>query len=340
VTGSKRGNYRALILTVMFCLLVVVGLAAACVGAYPIDPFKIPEILQTQGDGYGVLMHVRFPRVLLGIIVGSCLGIAGAALQGLFRNPLADPGLIGISAGAGFGAALWIVMAAKIGANVNQWGITFCAFGGGIAVTWLAWRLANVRHLVSTVHLLLAGVALNSLAGAGIGSMVFISNDEQLRTITFWLLGGLGGATWPIVAATSAVAIAGVLILLPMGRSLNLLALGEADAYHLGLNTRTVNMRVILGSTLTVGAAVSAAGGIGFIGLVIPHLLRMFIGPDHRFLLPGSALLGAALLVGSDLLARVVAAPLEIPVGVVTAFFGAPFFLWLIWRQRREFSYA
>lgn len=320
--------------------LFVIAVAAACVGAYWISPYKIPSILLNQGEGYGVLTQIRFPRVVLGIVVGASLGIAGAAMQGLFRNPLADPGLIGISAGAGFGAAACILVTGKLMWNTQQWQICLCSFLCATLVTWVAWKLANVRHLVSTVHLLLAGVALNSLAGAGIGVIVVLSNDEQLRNITFWLMGGLGGSTWPIVITTAIVAVLGMLILLPLGRALNLLSLGESDAYHLGLDTRRINWLVIAGSTLTVGAAVSAAGGIGFIGLVIPHLLRMFIGPDHRFLLPGSAVLGATLLVASDLAARTIAAPLEIPVGVITAFFGAPFFLWLIWRQRREFSYA
>lgn len=328
-----------MLFTLLFSLIVV-GVVAAGIGAYYIEPWKIPAILASGGDGYAVLTQIRFPRVILGVIVGASLGIAGTALQGLFRNPLADPGLIGVSAGAGLGAATWVVLGAAAMPFLGPWGMTLAAFAGGALVTWLAWKMANVQHLVSTVHLLLAGVAFNSLAGAGIGAMVFLSNDEQLRTITFWMLGGLGAATWPAVTAAAAVSLLGMLILLPMGRSLNLLALGEADAYHLGINTKSINRRVILGGTLAVGAAVSAAGGIGFIGLVIPHLLRLCIGPDHRFLLPGSALLGAMLLVASDLLARVAAAPLEIPVGVITAFLGAPFFLWLVWKQRRMLTYA
>ncbi len=328
-------------MSLLLLALVLSAVAAACAGAYQIIPWQIPSILLNEGDGYAVLMHVRFPRVFLGLIVGASLGIAGASLQGLFRNPLADPGLIGVSAGAGLGAALWIVFSSQLLSSQSQWGMSAAAFVGGLAVTGVAWKLANVKQGGATaVHLLLAGVALNSLAGAGIGALIFMSNTEQLQTITFWMLGGLGGATWPSVVATIAISLLGVAILLPLGRPLNLLTLGDADAYHLGLNTRTINWRVIVGSTLTVGAAVSAAGGIGFIGLVVPHLLRMFVGPDHRFLLPASALLGATLLVAGDLAARTMAAPLEIPVGVVTAFFGAPFFLWLIWRQRRELSYA
>lgn len=327
-------------LAILLGVLVLVSLIAAGTGAYWIPPLQIPGIILNEGDDYGVLMHVRFPRVVLGIIVGACLGIAGASLQGLFRNPLADPGLIGVSAGAGLGASIWIVLLGSVFPAVGQWGITCSAFAGAGVITYCAWKLANVQHMISTVHLLLAGVAFSSLAGACIGLLTVLSTDEQLRNLTFWMLGSLSSATWTHVLVAAVVGAMGMMTLLPLGRPLNLLSLGESDAYHLGVNTRQINYRVILGSTLAVGAAVSTAGGIGFIGLVIPHLLRMFIGPDHRFLLPGSALLGATLLVGSDLTARTIAAPLEIPVGVITAFFGAPFFLGLVWRQRREFSYA
>lgn len=327
-------------LAVLLIVLGVVSLAATGIGAYRITPWKIPGILWHHGDGYNVLLQVRFPRVFLGIVVGASLGIAGAALQGLFRNPLADPSLIGITAGAGLGASLWVVAGSSMLPFADVWGMPLAAFVGAAMVAWLAWKMANVQHLVSTVHLLLAGVAFNALAGAGIGALIFLSDDAQLRTITFWMLGGLGGATWPAVTAAAAIALVGMVLLLPLGRSLNLLALGETDAFHLGMDTRRINYRVILGGTLAVGAAVSVAGGIGFVGLVIPHLLRLVIGPDHRFLLPGSALLGAIVLVVGDLGARTAAAPVEIPVGVITAFFGAPFFLWLIWKQRRTMGYA
>lgn len=341
MTSAQRHAVKSgIALPALALVLAMLAVLSVCCGAYKIDPMAIPSILKKQGEGYGVLMHIRFPRVLLGLIVGGCLGIAGAAVQGLFRNPLADPGLVGVTAGAGLGAACSIVLGMGALGALAPWGITLAAFAGGVVVTALAWKIARVQHTASTAQLLLAGVAINSLAGAGIGAMVFLSDDDQLRTITFWMLGGLGGSTWPVVAATSVIALAGVLILLPLGRSLNVLALGEADAYHLGLNTRTVNLRVIIGSTLAVGAAVSAAGGIGFVGLVIPHLLRLTLGPDHRLLLPASCLLGSVLLVGSDLAARTLAAPVEIPVGVITAFVGAPFFLWLIWSQRRTLAYA
>lgn len=332
----SRLSTLAILLTVLASVIIV----SAGLGAYHIAPWRVPVVLLTGAEGQAVLTQVRFPRVLLGAIVGASLGVAGAALQGLFRNPLADPGLIGVSAGAGLGASLWIVLGAAVLPVPAVWGMTLAAFAGGAMVTWMAWKLANVQQLVSTLHLLLAGVAFNSLAGAGIGAMLFLSDDEQLRSITFWMLGGLGGATWPVVTTAAVFGLIGLILLLPLGRSLNLLALGEADAYHLGLDTLKINRRVILGGTLAVGAAVSAAGGISFVGLVIPHLLRLIFGPDHRLILPASAILGATLLVVSDLLARTAAAPIEIPVGVITAALGAPFFLLLVWQQRRVLSYA
>lgn len=284
---------------------------------------------------YQVLMQVRFPRVVLGIIVGMFLAVSGAALQGIFRNPLADPGLIGVSAGSGLGASLFIVFLSSKLVHAGAWGLSISAFIGGACVTFFVWRLAAVQKQVSTVLLLLGGIALNSLAGAGIGLLTFLSTDAQLRTLTFWLMGNLGGATWPSVLATACVGAIGLLILLPLGRSLNLLSLGEHDAWTLGVNTNKINCLTIIGCTLAVGAAVSAAGGIGFVGLVVPHLIRMSCGPDHRFLIPASAILGAIVLVGGDLIARTVVSPSEMPVGIITALVGAPFFLFLIWGQRK-----
>lgn len=331
-----------LLLLLLLLILVMVSALAAGIGAYHVPILDIPGIVlsnfnlpsaEKSGD-YMVLMQVRFPRLALGLIVGACLAISGAALQGIFRNPLADPGLIGVSAGAGLGASLYIVLASRF-LSAGSWGLSLAAFVGGSIVTFFVWRLAAVQKQVSTVLLLLGGIALNSLAGAGIGLLTYLSTDAQLRTLTFWLMGNLSGATWPNVITTLSVGLLGMAFLLPLGRSLNLLSLGEHDAWTLGVNTNKVNCLTIIGCTLAVGAAVSAAGGIGFVGLVVPHIVRIVRGPDHRFLLPASALLGSIMLISGDLVARTVAAPSEIPVGIITSLIGAPFFLGLIWRQRK-----
>ena len=266
------------------------------------------------------------------------MAISGATLQGIFRNPLADPGLICVTAGAGLGAAFWIVL---VGSGLlGIWGVPIAAFTGGILVTIGVWKIAQTQESVPTVTLLLAGIALNSFAGAGIGLMTFLADEEQLRSLTFWLLGGFGGATWRAIAVTLPVALIGAVVLFRLARALNAMTLGESEAYHLGVSTESLKRWAVFGVALSVGAAVSAAGGIGFVGLIVPHLLRLMGGADHRYVLPGSAIGGAILLVSADLFARTVAIPAELPVGVVTALLGGPFFLWLLLRFKREVVYG
>ncbi|RKU35555.1 heme ABC transporter permease [Candidatus Poribacteria bacterium] len=327
-------QHRAKILFILIgCLPISLSIAAG-VGAYQILPWRIPQILLFREEGFAVLTYVRFPRVVLSAVVGAMLAISGATLQGIFRNPLADPGLIGVTAGAGLGATLWIVL---IGSGVlGVWGLPFAAFACGMLVTIGVWKIAASQGSVSTVTLLLAGIALNSFAGAGIGIMTFLADDEQLRSLTFWLLGGFGGATWPVVFITLPIAVIGMFVLLRLAAALNAMSLGESEAYHLGVSTESLKRWAIFGVALIVGAAVSAAGGIGFVGLVVPHLIRLIGGADHRYVLPGSAVGGAILLVLADLLARTVVVPAELPVGIVTALIGGPFFLWLLLRFKRE----
>lgn len=325
---------RAKILFILVGLLPITISIAAGVGAYQILPWRIPQVLLFREDGFAVLTYVRFPRVVLSAVVGAMLAISGAALQGIFRNPLADPGLIGVTAGAGFGATLWIVL---IGSGTfGVWGLPLAAFACGMLVTIGVWKIAESQGSVQTVTLLLAGIALNSFAGAGIGVMTFLADDEQLRSLTFWLLGGFGGATWPVAFITLPIAVIGTFVLLRLASALNAMSLGESEAYHLGVSTESLKRWAIFGVALMVGAAVSAAGGIGFVGLVVPHLIRLMGGADHRYVLPGSAAGGAILLVLADLFSRTVVVPAELPVGVVTALIGGPFFLWLLLRFKRE----
>lgn len=325
---------RIKILILLTGLLPLSMCVAAGLGAYQILPWKIPKILYFQDEGFAVLLYVRFPRVALATIVGAMLAISGTTLQGIFRNPLADPGLIGVTAGAGLGASLWIVLIG--GGALGIWGLPVAAFACGILVTICVWKISETQGKVHTVTLLLAGIALNSLAGACIGLMTFLADDEQLRSLTFWLLGGFGGATWSVVFITLPVAVIGLIVLLKQASALNALSLGESEAYHLGVPTESLKRWSVFGVALTVGAAVSAAGGIGFVGLVVPHLLRLMGGADHRYVLPGSALGGAILLILADLFSRTVVTPAELPVGVVTAIIGGPFFLWLLIRFKRE----
>jgi iron complex transport system permease protein len=343
----RRAPYA---LTGLCLLLMLVVLASVGVGAVRITPTQVIAILGKQlglslpwtfeAQQEAVLMAIRLPRVLLGVLIGAALAVAGAAMQGLFRNPLADPGLIGVGSGASLAAVGMIVL------GVTQFNAAFQAFGlftlplaafmGSAIATLIVYRLSSAsgRTVVSTM--LLAGIALNALMGAGIGLLTYMATDAQLRNITFWSLGSLGSATWRTVMAAAPFILIAVVTLPQLARALNALALGEAEAGHLGVSVEWTKRSIIALVALAVGTAVALAGMIGFIGLVVPHLLRLLVGPDHRTVLPGATLLGASLLLSADLIARTLVAPAELPIGIVTAALGAPFFLWLLLRDRRK----
>lgn len=284
-----------------------------------------------------ILGQIRMPRTLLGLAVGAMLALCGVAMQGLFRNPLADPGLIGVSSGAALGAAIAIVGGAALGGLPELFApylLSLCAFLGGLVVTALVYRLGRRNGQTSVTTMLLAGIALNALAFACIGLFTYLADDATLRTLTFWNLGSLNGASyarlWPLLLVTLAVA----LWLPRRAQALNALLLGESEARHLGVAVERLKRELVFCTALGVGAAVAAAGMIGFIGLVVPHLVRLLVGPDHRVLLPASALAGASLLLLADLFARLILAPAELPIGIVTALIGAPFFLYLLLQGR------
>ncbi|MEM1125018.1 MAG: iron ABC transporter permease [Bacteroidota bacterium] len=326
-------------------MLLAVGL-----GAVAISPGQVVSILAAQlgldlpwafkAQQELVLLGIRLPRVLLGVIVGAGLAISGALMQGLFRNPLADPGLIGVSSGAALGAALMIVLGAAlpgfIASALGAFGIAVAAFVGGLLVTVIVYRISTRGRHTSVATMLLAGIALNALCGAGTGSLVLLTDDNQLRDLTFWTLGSLGGATWETLLVVGPFVLVAMAAAPRLARALNAMLLGEAEAHHLGINTQLVKRVVIALAALAVGAATAVSGLIGFVGLVVPHLVRLAIGPDHRTLLPASALLGATLLVAADLLSRVVIQPAEVPIGIITALGGAPFFLALLLQGRRR----
>ena len=297
------------------------------------DVISTPALEQAQL----IVSQIRLPRALLGLAVGAVLALSGVAIQGLFRNPLADPGLIGVSSGAALGAAVAIVGGAMFGGISDAWSpyiLSICAFAGGLGVTALVYRLGRRDGQTHVATMLLAGIALAALAGAAIGLFTYLADDATLRTLTFWNLGSLNGASyarlWPLLLITFAVA----LWLPRRAKALNALLLGESEARHLGFAVEKLKRELVFCTALGVGAAVAAAGMIGFIGLVVPHVLRLAVGPDHRVLLPASALAGASLLLFADLAARLVLAPAELPIGIVTALIGAPFFLYLLLKSR------
>ncbi|QFS84886.1 Hemin transport system permease protein HmuU (plasmid) [Roseivivax sp. THAF40] len=285
-----------------------------------------------------VLFDIRLPRLAMGVLVGAALAVSGAAMQGLFRNPLADPGIVGVGAGAGLGAILAIVLGAvlpiwMIDLVGNQM-VPVAAFLGGWGSTILLYRVSTRHGRTSVATMLLAGIALGALAGALSGILVYIADDRQLRDLTFWGLGSLAGASWAKVLSAGPLILLSIGAALMLGRGLNGLALGEATAAHIGIDVQRMKNIAILAVAGATGAAVAVSGGIGFIGIVVPHLLRLASGPDHRTLLLNSALLGATLLILADVIARVVIAPAELPIGIVTAVLGAPVFLWILLKRR------
>lgn len=342
--GRRRQAALVVAALVVICLLLM--LVAIGQGAFAIAPARVADILWarltgdlalTEGRDALVVLNIRVPRVLLGALVGAALAISGALMQGLFRNPLADPGLVGVSAGSGLAAATTIVLGDRLLGGLAMKlpfaVLPFGAFCGGLISTLTLYLIATRQGRTSVATMLLAGVALGALAGALTGVLAFVSDDRQLRDLTFWSLGSLGGASWTKLVVIAPIVLPLLLAVPLLARGLNALMLGEAEAYHLGIPVQRIKALAILLVALAVGASVAAAGVIGFVGIVVPHLIRLAIGPDHRLLLPLSALGGATLLVSADIVARLIVAPAELPIGIVTAALGAPFFLWLLLRR-------
>lgn len=287
-----------------------------------------------------VYFDIRLPRMLLGMLIGAALAVSGVVMQGLFRNPLADPGLVGVSAGASLGAVSVIVLGGTallpLVSAMGIYALQLFAFAGGLATTLVLYRVATRSGHTEVATMLLAGIAIAALAGALMGVLIYLSSDSQLRDFTFWSLGSLAGSNWTKVFASGpiiAIALAGCLWL---SRGLNALTLGEATANHLGVPVQRLKHIAIVGVVAATGASVAVSGGIGFVGIVVPHLLRLVIGPDHKYLLPASALLGASFLLVADALSRTIVAPAELPIGIITAAVGGPFFLWILLRKRGQ----
>ncbi|MER5894290.1 iron ABC transporter permease [Streptomyces sp. NPDC001876] len=343
VTGAGARRSRAFVLTVALSAALLVGcLLSAGLGAYSIPLGDVLSSVQHRvglgGEaldrvGESVLWNVRLPRVVLALLVGASLGCAGALMQGVFGNPLAEPGVIGISSGAAVGAVASIALGLNF---LGNWTITVCAFVSGLATVLLVYALSRSGGRTEVVTLILTGIAVNAFAGALIGLFIFFADNAQITQITFWQLGSLAQATWPKVLAVLPCAVTGLLLAPFYAGKLDLLALGERPARHLGVDVERLRVVLVLVVALLTAAAVAVAGIISFVGLLVPHLLRMANGPGHRFLVPGSALGGALVLVAGDLAARTVADPAELPLGVLTALFGSPFFFWLLRRTRRK----
>lgn len=322
-----------------------VFLLSLCVGASSV---RLPDILQILGQGnvapinssdIYIITELRLPRTILAFLVGAALALTGAVLQTLFRNPLADPSLIGVSSGAALGAAIMLVLGGTLMVNFTlmwmTWLVYLSAFAGGILVTVIVMRVGQSRYKMSLGTLLLVGIAINALATSGIGLLIYIANETTLRSLTFWMLGSLTQATWSTVGITALFVMLAVIFIPFYAKALNALLLGEADAYHLGIPVEKVKYRLLFCCALAISATVAIAGMIGFVGLVVPHMVRMLIGSNHRYVLPGSVILGGTLLMLADIGARTWVAPAEMPIGIITALLGAPFFLFLILRAKQ-----
>lgn len=333
---------------VLLLSLTVASFASLGTGAIELSASQIFNTLIASLDQHAlnqiaiqdkiVILDIRLPRLFLAILVGAALACSGAAIQGLFRNPLADPGLIGVSSGAALGAVSMIVLGSTLlqgwSKTMGLWSIPSAAFLGGLLVTTLIYKIATRAGETSVATLLLAGIAINAIAGAGIGLLTYMADDAQLRSLTFWSMGSLAQANWSEISVVAPFILLPVIVIPLFARALNGFLMGEAVAGHLGFPIVWIKRGIITLSALAVGAAVAVSGTIGFIGLVVPHLLRLTIGPDHRLLLPASALAGAILLVLADMIARTIVAPAEMPIGLIMSLLGGPFFLMLLLSQR------
>ena len=346
ILRAARGRRGQVLPAALVVLLVVVALAALTLGASHISPQRVLAILlQGLGGGVGsangdplVVLQIRLPRVLLGGLIGAALASSGALMQGLFRNPLADPGLVGVSGGAALAAAATITLGGSVlSPFVGQLpfaALPVGAFIGGLLTTAGLYGVATRGGRTSIATMLLAGVAFSAMASAGMGLFSYLSDDRQLRDLAFWSLGSLSGTSWQKLVIAAWFVVPMLLVTPFLARGLNALALGEAEAFHLGLSVQRTKAMAIFFVAIAVGVSVACAGIISFVGIVVPHIVRLVAGPDHRLLLPLSCLLGAALLIAADTVARVVAAPAELPIGILTAAMGGPFFLWLLLRRR------
>ena len=291
-----------------------------------------------------VLLDIRLPRVIMAILVGLGLGTSGAILQGLFRNPLVDPGFIGVSSGAAIGAMISIMFGSTIYYFMPKILVPFTlptlAMIGSFITTTIVYKMSKVAGKTNIMAMLLSGIAVNAFAGAIIGLFVSLSSDAELRSFTFWTLGGLDMADWDVLIITCIFIFIPFIAIYKSQYQMDIFMLGDSESEHLGLNVERLKKKIILIASITVGVSVAFCGMIGFIGLVTPHLVRLFIGPNHKYLIPGSGILGALILTLSDLICKTIISPAQLPIGVVTSTIGAPFFIWLILSQKRRFNYA
>lgn len=317
-------------LWLMGAMLLATALIAANLGAMRLS-FAVLWRANDLDLRY-IWLNIRLPRVLLAVLVGGALALSGCVMQGLFRNPLADPGLLGISSGAALAVGLAVVLPLSLPVVLALYAPMLAAFAGSLIVTFIIFLLSRKGHN-SLSRLLLLGIAINALCGAAVGILSWLSNDTQLRQLSLWGMGSLGQSQWSTLLATASLVLPAAIGIWLLAKKLNLLQLGDEEAHYLGVDVKRTQRQLLTLSALLVAAAVAVSGVIGFVGLVVPHLVRMWLGADHRWLVPGSVLAGALLLLIADTLARTLVAPAEMPVGLITSLIGGPWFLAMIFRN-------
>ncbi|WP_027075069.1 FecCD family ABC transporter permease [Mannheimia granulomatis] len=326
--------HLTLIFTLIISLVVCIHLGAM---PLPLSAWYCTSV-DCESSAY-ILWQIRLPRLLGALFIGAALAISGATMQGLFRNPLVDPGIIGVSSGAALAAALYIVIIQPLlPESFNAYALPIAAFLGGWLVTFMLYLLSQRNGQLHIAIMLLIGIALAAFTGALTGVLIYIADDAQLRSLTFWGMGSLAGMSWQMVAMIATAVIICSPLIWREHRALNALMLGEEDAQYIGFEIAKVKRRLVFYAALLTGVSVACVGTIGFIGLVIPHLMRLMGGSNHRYLLPNSLILGAMLLMLADTLARTLAAPAEIPIGIFTALFGAPFLAVMVWKSGKYLS--
>ena len=335
----------AAIVVVLFVVMMGVAVVSTAVGPASISPDKVVLIILskiplvqdhisktwTVGEE-SIIINVRLPRVVLGLLIGASLALAGVTTQGIFKNPMADPYILGVSSGAAFGASAVIVLGISV--LLLSVSITAGAMIGALAVSFLVFSIARTRNKIPVETLLLSGIAVSAFFSAITSFLMYISG-HNLSQIVFWVMGALWSSNWNHVLILTPFLVVASIIIYAFARDLNLMLLGDESAAHLGSDVDRVKMILLAVSSLLAAAAVSVSGIIGFVGLVIPHIMRLIVGPDHRVLIPASALVGAMFLVLADTFSRMIVQPTEMPVGIVTALIGAPFFVYLLIRQKK-----
>jgi len=341
---ARRADRLCLVL--LFVLMIATTAASIRFGAIDFSSHDMATAVSGKLAGSNdltleqrIFIQLRVPRAILCLLVGACLGVGGTLMQALFRNPIVEPGLVGTSSGAAFGAALFYVFGALLKVNLGGWTLPLAACAGGVLSTYLVFALAHTKHegRSSILRLLLTGLAINALFMSGIGFLSYVARDPQARSIIYWNLGTLSGADWNSVLVVGAAAVFGLVPAVAYAKPLNALLIGEEEAVALGVNVGRLKWIVLTINVLMVAVATAFTGVISFVGLIVPHILRILRGPDNRFLILGSALLGGTLLSVADLIARVSLRPAELPIGIVTAVVGVPVFLSLL-RSREYLS--